>query len=382
MTHSTIKNNKKKIAVVSDAIYPYNKGGKEKRIYEISARLAKKGYQVTIYCMKWWKGKENTRKENEVTLKAISPYYPLYSGKRRSIKEAVMFTFACFKLIKEDFDVIDVDHMPHLVLFPLKIIAILKRKKLIVTWNEVWGKDYWLEYLGKPGMIAYIVEWLSARMPDKIISISEHTKKRLAKDLKVKNDICVIPNGINFKQIQKVKASNNKSDVIFAGRLLVHKNVDILIKSIAILKESNPVVKCLIIGEGPEKKRLREMVATLNLTKNVLFLDFFKDHDELYSLIKSSKVFVLPSTREGFGIVALEANACGIPVITTNYKDNAARDLINAKNGLMVKLNEIEISNSIKKILNQKINSKDCIDAAKICDWSNIINKLEVVYKK
>ena len=124
-----------KIAFVSDAIYPYNKGGKEKRIYEISTRLAKRGHNVHVYCMKWWKEKETHRIENGVHLHAISRYYPLYSGKRRSIKEAVMFAFACFKLIREDFDVIDVDHMPYFVLFSTKVVCIIKITKLISSWN-------------------------------------------------------------------------------------------------------------------------------------------------------------------------------------------------------------------------------------------------------
>ena len=92
-----------KMAFVSDAIYPYNKGGKEKRIYEISTRLAKRDHNVHVYCMKWWKEKENHRIENGVHLHAISRYYPLYSGKRRSIKGAIMFAFACFKLIRKIF---------------------------------------------------------------------------------------------------------------------------------------------------------------------------------------------------------------------------------------------------------------------------------------
>jgi len=68
------------IAIVSDAIYPYNKGGKEKKIFEISTRLVKKGHRVTIYCMKWWKGKD-IKVENGVILNAISPLYLYMQGK-------------------------------------------------------------------------------------------------------------------------------------------------------------------------------------------------------------------------------------------------------------------------------------------------------------
>src|SRR5680860_553087 len=101
-----------KIAFVSDAIYPYNEGGKEKRLFEVTTRLAKRGYDINLYCMKWWKGSRD-KIENGVHLHAICKYYSLYSGERRSIVQALMFGTACLKLIKEDFDIIDVDHMPH-----------------------------------------------------------------------------------------------------------------------------------------------------------------------------------------------------------------------------------------------------------------------------
>ena len=95
---------KLKIAIVSDAVYPYNIGGKEKRIYELTTRLAKKGHQVTIYTMKWWEGTRQHPLGSSVThegvrFEAISPLYPLYDGERRSIKEAIMFALNCFKLI-------------------------------------------------------------------------------------------------------------------------------------------------------------------------------------------------------------------------------------------------------------------------------------------
>jgi glycosyltransferase involved in cell wall biosynthesis len=373
---------KMKIAFVSDAIYPYNKGGKEKRIYEISTRLAKRGHNVHVYCMKWWKEKGAHRIENGVHLHAISRYYPLYSGKRRSIKEAIMFAFACFKLIREDFDVIDVDHMPYFILFSTKVVCILKRKKLIASWNEVWGRKYWKEYLGGLGNIAYIIEKLSILMPDRIISISEHTTNKLKNDLLSKKDIITISVGVDFEKIKKICAASKKSDVIFAGRLLSHKNVDVLIKSIAVLKENSHDIKCLIIGDGSEKKNLEVLTQKLNLEKNIQFLSFFENHDDVYALMKSSKVFVLPSTREGFGIVVIEANACGIPVITINHKDNAARDLIEEwENGFICQLDEKEIAKNIMKVIKNRSKMKlACTKSAKLYDWDNLMKKLEEVY--
>ena len=109
------------LAVVSDAIYPYNIGGKETRIYQITTRLRDAGWDVHLYTMKWWSGPV-TKIESGITYHAICPKYPLYSGGRRSIKEGILFGLACLRLIQEDWDVIDVDHMPFFPLFFVKQI--------------------------------------------------------------------------------------------------------------------------------------------------------------------------------------------------------------------------------------------------------------------
>ena len=374
-----------RIAFVSDAILPYNKGGKEKRLFDLSTRLAEKGFDVHLYTMKWWKG-PNVKKENGVTLHALCRLYPLYSGKRRSIKEGIIFGLACLSLLTEDWDVVEVDHMPFFPLFSVKLVCLLKGKKMIATWHEVWGREYWKEYLGGKGDIAYFIERLSVLIPDKIISVSKHTTNKLRKEMFSKKEIITVPDGVDFDHIQKLKPSPIKSDAIFAGRLLSHKNVDILIRSIQLIKEHSPKVKCLVIGDGPEKKRLEKMVKTLKLTKNVLFPGFLENHDEVYALMKSSKVFVLPSTREGFGIVVIEANACGIPVITTNHKDNAAKDLIEeGKNGSACGLDEKEMAGRIADIFAKGSVSKTrrfCVDSARKYDWERIVNRLEEVYLK
>jgi len=373
-----------KIAYVFDAIYPYNLGGKEKRLFDISKNLSEKN-EVHIYSMNWWKGKK-IKKENNVSLHGICKYYPLYIKGRRSIKQGIMFGLSCFKLLNEDFDVLDADHMVYFHLFPAKLACLLKGKKFIITWNEVWGKDYWINYMGRKGIFGAIIEKLTSKLPDKIISVSEHTTKNLIEKLKVNPEkIITIPNGIEFNKIQKVNPAKESSDIIFAGRLLSHKNVDLLIKAVKIIKEnSNKNIKCAILGEGPELEDLQQLTKKLKLEKNIKILGFIKKSDDVYSLIKSSKVFVLPSEREGFGIAALEANACGIPVVTVNHKDNASKDLIKkGKNGFVCKLDEKALAETIIKAIKTSSSMKEaCIKEAKKYDWSKIMSKFEEVYRE
>ncbi len=370
-----------KVAVVTDAIYPYHKGGKEKRIYEITTRLARKGYHVDIYCMNWWHGKTE-KVENGVFLHAITNYHPLYGKTHRSISQAIFFTFGCFKLMMHDFDVIEVDHMPHLILFPLKLVCLLKRKPLLVTWNEVWGRAYWVSYMGILGNIAYFIELASVQTASKIIAISAHTAKKLRQELHYTKEIVIIPNGIDLAAIQKVKPAKIKSDIIFAGRLLHHKQVDLLLRSIALLTKNYPKISCVIIGQGPEKKRLITLAKSLTISENVHFMPPVESQYRLYALFKSAKLFVLPSNREGFSIVVLEANACGLPVITINHKDNAAQDLIkkNQSNGLISNANELSIAKSIIKLLRNPISQKNCIKVASNYDWNTITPQVETAY--
>ncbi len=105
---------RRRIALVTDAIAPYHRGGKEQRYRELVARLAHDA-DVHVYTMKWWDG-PRVRREGAVTYHAISPRLPLYSGSRRSIRQAVVFALCCLRLLFARFDVLEADHMPYIQL--------------------------------------------------------------------------------------------------------------------------------------------------------------------------------------------------------------------------------------------------------------------------
>jgi Glycosyltransferase len=374
-----------KVALVYDAIYPFIKGGAEKRYYEIAKRLSKKGHQIHIYGMKFWDSDKVIKRQGIYYHGICRPKSLYEKNGKRSIKEAIYFGLNCLKLIKEDFDIIDCSNFPYFSLFACKLISIIKRKPLYATWHEVWGKNYWFEYIGWKGCLGFVIEKLAVLMPVKIISVSEHTTYKLKNELNSKKLIFTVPNGIEFEDITKIRPSKEKSDIIFVGRLVSYKNVDVLIKSIKIVKEIIPKIKFLIIGDGPEKNTLETLTQKLNLEANIKFLGFIENNGDIYALMKSSKVFILPSTREGFGIVVIEANACGIPVIIIDHKDNAAKGLIEeGRNGFICQLDKDEIAGKTIRILKNHSNlemKKVCIDSAKQYDWNKIVDEIEEVFK-
>ncbi len=380
MKHSP---HKIKLAIVYDAIYPYVKGGAEKRFYEIGKRLTKNGYEVHWYGMKLWRGKKVVRKEG-IYLHGISKAMPLYTKNgKRSIWQAFYFGLSCLKLINEDFDVIDCCGFPYFSLFTCKLVCFFKKKKLNSTWHEVWGENYWKKYLGKLYIFGTLIEKMSIKLPDTIIIVSPQTENKIKTYLGFNKKIYMIPNGIDIEIINKIKQNKIKSDVIYSGRLMEFKHIDMLIKVIKNIKTEIPSISCIIIGDGPEKKKLINLTKNLNLQNNIKFTGFLKNHDEVYSYIKSSKVFVLPSTREGFGIVVLEANACGIPVVTINHISNAGKDLIKDKiNGFLADFNQKALAEKILTAIKTGGNMKQkCINKARSYDWNQITGSLMEVYK-
>lgn len=372
-----------KIAFIYDAVYPFITGGAEKRVYELATRLAKRGHEVHWYGIGWWWTQEN---KNDIELEGIklhgvSKPMDLYKGDKRSIKEAILFALKLFpKLMQEKFDIIDCQSFPYFSCFPAKIKSQLSKSSLCITWIEVWD-DYWYEYIGKAGFFGKLLEKIVAYLTGNLIAISNKTKKDL-NAIGIHKNIKVIPVGIDMNYINKIKPSKKKSDVIFTGRLIKEKNVDLLLKAIKIVKEDINDIKCFIIGEGPERLNLENLAYELEIMNNIVFIDFLDKHSEMISLMKSSKILVLPSTREGFGIVVIEANACGLPVVVVEHDMNAAVDLvINNKNGLISNFSEFDMASNIINLLNNKDKMyNDCIEMSKQYDWEIIVDSLENFY--
>ncbi len=368
-----------KIAYLYDAVYPWVKGGAEKRIYELSRRLASRGHEVHCYGIKWWPGDEDCIIDG-VHIHGICAPRQLYSGDRRSIREAIAFAGRCLVSLKGDYDLLDCQAFPYFPCFPAKLFS-MRGPELFITWHEVWG-DYWYEYLGKKGALGRTVEKAAARLTDKNIAVSKRTKKDL-ESLGV-GGVRVVPNGIDFKRIEQVKASDRESDVVCVGRLVGHKNVDMLIRALGLASKEVPDIQAVIIGDGPERERLEALVRDLGLEKNIDFTGFLDDYDEAIALMKSSKVFASPSTREGFGMAALEANACGLPVVTVQHRMNAVCDLVTEGTGLVCEPSAEGLAGAIKNELGSGAREgirHRCMENARVYDWNKICDLAENVYE-
>ncbi len=326
----------KKLAFIYDAIYPYQMGGVEKRIYSIS-QLLKKKYSVHLVGMKSWEG-DNTLHKDGIYYHGIFQKMPMYkkNGVRR-IDETLIYSYRLVKfLLKNNFDIIDCQATTSFPVFAVYLVNKLKRnQKIFITYHEYWEKDYWIMYMGKiKGTLGYIIQKITLYLSKNIIAVSEDTKNRIKKY--TKNKIHIIPNGLEQKEINKIKKEKKEYDLVYAGRLHDFKNVDKIIKTVKV----NPKLNVVIIGTGPELENLKKMSKGLKIK----FTGFLKDQIDVYKYMSKSKIFMMLSEREGFSIVTLEALALGVPVICYNNKNNPAKYLIqNYKNGILIKSMKINI---------------------------------------
>jgi glycosyltransferase involved in cell wall biosynthesis len=338
------------IALVTDAIYPFSFGGRELRYYGLLSRLSAHA-ELHVYTMNWWQG-SRTRNEESATFHAVCRLHPMYAGPQRSIRQALFFALGCMRLLTCRFDVLEADHMPYLHLLVLRLVTGLRRKRLVVTWHEVWGKEYWHEYLGRLGAAGWLMEWLAMRVPDHIIAASAQTADRLQAAAGKQLRITVAPNGIDLDTVREAPVTGEPADIVVVGRLMSHKRIDMLLRAVALLHDAGQPVSCRIIGDGPERAALHERAEQLGVSHAVEFRHDIREQKELYGLMKSARVSAFPSEREGFGIAVLEALACGLPVVTTSAPDNLAQQLvISSGRGIVCESSAQALAEALQQLL-------------------------------
>jgi len=318
-----------RLAMVSDALLPWHTGGKETRYAQLLPALANYGVAVSIYAMDWWSPAPHGQ---ALPHHALGKAYPLYNGEHRSMKQGLAFALACFKLLtKSDIDAIEADHMPYLQLYPLAIVAKIKRVPLIVTWHELWGKSGWSSYLpGYKGEVAYLIEKGALRLPTKVVSVSKNTAKRLIAAGLPADKIVTLLSGVDTTEILQAPTSGEPFQILFAGRLIDHKRVDLILYALALLKQRGHSYHCVITGDGPAAKSLKDLAENLGITELTTFTGRLPSSSDVWSLMHRAKVLAFPSEREGFGIAVAESLTAGTPVVTSNHPDNAAKDLVSS----------------------------------------------------
>ncbi|MFB9864023.1 N-acetyl-alpha-D-glucosaminyl L-malate synthase BshA [Rufibacter immobilis] len=162
----------------------------------------------------------------------------------------------------------------------------------------------------------------SINQSDAVTSVSHDLRKETYEHFPIEKDIVVIPNFINLERFQKQRKDHFKSAIApFGEKLLVHtsnfrgvKRIGDIIKIFSKVREKIPS-KLLLVGDGPERPKMENLCRKLGICQDVRFLGKLEAVEELLSV---ADVFLMPSEKESFGLAALEAMACEVPVISSN----------------------------------------------------------------
>ncbi|MEH0933933.1 glycosyltransferase family 4 protein [Micromonospora psammae] len=367
---------------MSDAVLPYHAGGKETRHHEVVRRLATSGFDVEIHTMRWWPERGDAY-HGGIRYRPLTALWPMYRDGRRCLVQAVMFAIGGFRMLFRRFDVVEVDSVPVVQIFVLRLATWLRRRRLVVTWHEVWGAESWRSYLGPIGSIAAVLERWALTLPDHIVSPSPGTARRIDEMTGGRTPVTVVPNGIDLPAINAVQPAAQRHDLVFVGRLIEHKNVSALLRGLAVLSARGDRITCRIIGTGPQQESLRRQAVELGLDGLVRFDGWVRSDEDVLAALKAARVFVSLSEREGFGISVLEALACGLPVVAYDHPDNHARHLL--VDGVTARLVDTLEPAAVAAAIDWTLRHADRLrgpaaDSALSYDWDTIAREMEKVY--
>ena len=381
-----------RVAMLCELFYPYVKGGSEKRYWEISRRLAKED-ELHIFTMRPPETDSEELSEG-IHIHRIFKFEELYSdqGHRRAWP-AIGYSLA---LLKENlgklghFDIVDCSSFPYIPVLSAKLLAGKFDSPLIVTFHEVWG-SYWNQYLGNPisGRIGRLFEEAAARIPDRIVAVSQWTASVLNKTYNVpRSNIDIVPNGVDLGLFDSVEVERDPFKVLFVGRLISHKHLDWLIAAMSTVKKRFPKSSLHVVGDGPLRRELEELASGYSLTGTVIFHGVLPSYRSIAEHMKSASVLVSPSTREGFNMVALEAIVAGTPVVIVDAPQNAALDFVkHRRTGLVVEMgNPQAIADAITELFEdadlRKRLVKNATQTARGYSWDEVAQDMRRVYSK
>ena len=313
-----------RLCIVTHTFLPHV-GGIERVVYEQSKRLLQRNYEPIVVT-----NRIETPKNYVVDGINVQCYESLNTGFRLGIPYSIPTVTSLETFLKavKSSKIVHAHGHPYLTSLIAAKLAKRYSKPFVLTQHNTFIEyDSIFDNIERLNDLAVGKETL--KEADKIIAVSNATKDYVlslgAKPEKVK----VLHNGVDLvrfrplagkrEEMRRKLGISQNSIVVLTVRRLVYKNgIDTLIESANIAVKKNPKIVFLVVGKGPDLNKVQMKINQLGIENNFRFTGFVKDED-LPFYYNAADFFVLPSkSGEGLPLVALEAMACGLPVIATD----------------------------------------------------------------
>ena len=318
-----------RICLVYDCLFPYTVGGAERWYRNLGERLAADGHDVTYITMRQWERGQHGEVSG-VRVVAVGPRMALYTrtGRRRVLQALVFGLGVLWHLLRRGggYDVVHTASFPYFSLLAIAALRPLRGYRLVVDWHEVWSRSYWTEYLGRiGGWIGNAVQRLCLLIPQRAFCFSRLHARRL-RESGVHGEVTVLE-GEYAGSLEAREPMPAEPVVVFAGRHIPEKRVQSIVPAVRALRRTQPAARCVIFGDGPDRERVQRLVHDLGLDE-VISVPGFVDTSEIERALRTAACMLLPSRREGYGMVVIEAAHAGTPSIVVRDQDNAATELV------------------------------------------------------
>jgi glycosyltransferase involved in cell wall biosynthesis len=340
-----------RICLIYDCLFPYTVGGAERWYRNLAERLVAEGHEVTYLTLRQWSRGELLDIDPRIHVVVAGPRMALYTGPRRRVLPPLVFgAGALWHLLRHgrSYDVVHTCAFPYFSLLAAALARPLGRYGLVVDWFEVWSRQYWRSYLGGlGGRVGELVQWCCVRVPQRAFCFSQLHAKRLS-ELGLRGPVTVLrglyagsqkaawpprargasPFGSNTTETAApLSATQTSPFVLFAGRLIREKRVTVGVAAVAQAARRIEGLRGVFYGDGPERAALTAAIAEHDAGA-FISAPGFGESEQVDADMGSALCVLLPSEREGYGMVVVEASAHATPAVVVAAPDNAAVELV------------------------------------------------------
>ena len=369
-----------KIGIVCYPTY----GGSGVVATELGIGLAKRGHEVHFITYKR-PARLTTFHENVFYHEVGMEDYPLFeytpydTALASKLVDVVKF---------EKLDLLHVHYaIPHAAVAYMAKKILLSEGKYIPVVTTLHGTD--INLVGNNPAFAPVVAF-SINKSDGVTAVSESLKQQTYDYFNITNDIRVIYNFIDFERFRKVNKDHFKKAIAPNGeRIIVHvsnlrkvKHVDDVLRIFQKVYARIPS-KLMLIGDGPERHNLEDLCRKMGLCHETRFLG---KQDAVEELLAIADLFIMPSGSESFGLAALEAMACEVPVISSNV-GGLPEVNIHGKTGFLSDVGNVDemAGYAIQILENDNMLKKfraNALEQARRFDIDNILPEYEAYYEE
>ena len=309
-------------------------GGVETLFKSLAHQLVQKGHEIIVVTNRY-----DAKLSAHETIDGVEVYrYRFYNR--------YLFTFLAWIPALQHAKEVDIIHTTsYNAALPAWITAKIKRKDVVITFHEYWGKLWfklpWLNPLSR--YLNSTFERMLIKLPfNKFIAVSDFTKSALSNTGVADDRLARIYNGIQYSEFEQLKRKEEKPDdfnFLFFGRVGYSKGLDVLLKAVSLLKSEHSYRLKLILPQEPLLRKVHSLIDELELPKSIITIEHSVPYDRLQEEIASADAVIIPSYSEGFCYAAVETMAIGTPLIVSG--EGALSEVIS---GQYINYNSVEPS--------------------------------------